>query len=177
MLPTIVHCKHFPHQRFDWLQSFDLRAFTTCNTRRKYLIAMQWKSKFEGACGSASLPASHWPLPVTDGRSKSNGLHSFCNSIKLVPKDTIYIHTVLIVKVYIVSETKSNHKQFLALHCNFSPDHPPKPNLLCPLPNLVKRLSEEGSSRVSTVSDGFGRRRLTFRLFSNVEWDFQHVPG
>ena len=116
MLPTIVHCKHFPHQRFDWLQSFDLRAFTTCNTRRKYLIAMQWKSKFEGACGSASLPASHWPLPVTDGRSKSNGLHSFCNSIKLVPKDTIYIHTVLIVKVYIVSETKSNHKQFLALH-------------------------------------------------------------
>ena len=110
-----------------------------------------------------SLPATDH-LPVTDGRSKSNGLHSFCNSIKLAPKDTIYIHTVLIVKVYIVSETKSNHTTVFGTAP--SPGHPPKPNRLWPLPNLVKGLSEV-SSGDSKAFDGFGRRRLTFLLFIN----------
>ena len=43
----------------------------------------EFEQKSEGACGGVTLCQFHKPLPVTGGRSKIKGLHSFWNPINL----------------------------------------------------------------------------------------------
>ena len=70
----------------------------------------EFEQKCEGACGGVTLCQFHRALPVTDGRSKIKGLHSFWNPINLsfvAERHNFTIHTLLWhkLKVNAVSQT------------------------------------------------------------------------
>ena len=70
----------------------------------------EFEHKSEGACGGVTLCQFPWPLPVTGGRSKIKGLHSFWNPINLsfvAERHNFTIHTLLWhkLKVNAVSQT------------------------------------------------------------------------
>ena len=58
----------------------------------------EFEHKSEGACGGVTLCQFHKPLPVTGGRSKIKGLHSFWNPINLsfvAERHNFTIHTLI----------------------------------------------------------------------------------
>ena len=70
----------------------------------------EFEQKCEGACGGVTLWRFYRALPVTDGRSKIKGLHSFWNPINLsfvAERHNFTIHTLLWhkLKVNAVSQT------------------------------------------------------------------------